>query len=90
MLIIKNISRARLFLLTTDITAEYFYPETNHPRVFADREDPDGLGEDPLQEDLHLTVGVRVGLSLLRHCPPASVSLQYLGREKLIMIIKDY
>ena len=67
--------------LTVNITAEYLYPETNHPRVFADREDPDGRGDDPLHQDLHLAEGVRVGLRLLCHGPPAPTSLQDLQGE---------
>ena len=81
----KYFTTKNILLLTLLITAEYFYPETNHPRVFADREDPDSPGEDPLQQYLHLAVGVRVGLRALGYSPPASFCLQHLVINYLII-----
>ena len=63
--------------------AEQLYPEADHPRMLAHRDDPDPPGDHPRpQQDLHLAVGVSVGGRLLHHGHPVAVS-DHLDSDQL-------
>ena len=69
---------------TFSAAAQQLYPHTDHPRMLADRDDPDPPSDHPRpQQDLHLAVGVSVGGRLLHHSHPVSLLTQHLDTHHL-------